>query len=343
MQLLELVGTYFATARQPENPGEYQIAIDIARKLLFEADKDARRRVAEILARQPGAPRDLVDILAHDDPVVARPLLSTSTVLGDAELLDVATRRTVEHRLAIAMRSQVSEAVCRVLLGPDEDTVACTLLGNPGARISRSCLERCVDRARDAAALQPPLARRHGLDADLVARLLAFLPDTLRREIRDNADMFADTGHALPHGTDRPIAKTRIAAALAARRAADPSSLVTLLRGGNRLVFEAAFAELVSLPTDVARRVLHDPGNRPLAVACKAAGVNRSHFVNLLALLRQGGPDGRRIQPAEVEDAAHFFDAIDRETARHTVSRWRQRTMPARSRSLNGQSAASCA
>jgi uncharacterized protein (DUF2336 family) len=90
MQLLELVGTYFATARRPDNPGEYQIAIDIARRLLFDADMDARRRVAEILARQPDAPIELVDVLAHDDPAIARPLLAASSVLGDAELLEIA-------------------------------------------------------------------------------------------------------------------------------------------------------------------------------------------------------------------------------------------------------------
>lgn len=343
MQLLELVGTYFATARRPENPGEYQIAIDIARKLLFDADTDARRRVAEILARQPSAPLELVDILAHDDPTIARPLLSASPVLGDAELLDVATRRTVEHRLAIATRSQVSEALCRVLLATDEDAIACTLLGNPGARISRSCLERCVERARGSAALQSALTRRRDLGADLIARLLAFLPDMLRRELQDSAQMSADAGHPSPRGGDMPVAAARIAAALAARRAADPSSLVTLLRCGNRQVFEAAFAELTSLPTDVARRVLHDPGNRPLAVACKAAGVNRSHFVSLLALLRQGSPSGRQMPPVEVDDAADFFDAIDRDAARHTVSRWRHRTTAERSRSLNGPRAASCA
>ena len=356
MQLLEIVGTYFATARRPDNPGEYQIAIDIARRLLFDADADARRRVAEILARQPGAPIELVDVLAHDDPAIARPLLAASSVIGDGELLEIATRRSVEHRLAIATRSHVSEALCHALLSTDEDTVACTLLDNPGARISRQCLERCVERSREVAALQPALARRRDLDADLVARLLTFIPDTLRCDIRAPQALATDSttasaheppapgcGTGEPGDSDAPTAKTRIAAALAARRIGDPSSLVTLLRAGNRLVFEAAFAELTSLPPEVARRVIHESGNRPLAVACKAAGVHRSHFVGLLALLRQGGQGGRQIPPAELEDAARFFDAIDREAAEQTLARWRQRTVPARGRGMNGRRIASCA
>jgi uncharacterized protein (DUF2336 family) len=353
MQLLELVGTYFANARRPENPGEYQIAIDIARRLLFDADADARRRVAEILARQPGAPLELVDVLAHDEPAIARPLLSASPVLGDPELLEVATRRSIDHRLAIATRSQLSETLCRALLGTDEDAVACTLLDNPGARISRQCLERCVERSRDAAALQPALARRQGLDADLIARLLVFLPDALRRDMRSPEAVamdIASRNDAKQGGRDDEtrdheahVAKTRIAAAMAARRIGDPSSLVTLLRAGNRLVFEAAFAELTSLPPEVARRVLHESGNRPLAVACKAAGVQRSHFVGMLSLLRQGGSEGGTIAPAELEDAARFFDAIDRISAEQTLARWRHRTVPTRGRSVNGRRIASYA
>jgi uncharacterized protein (DUF2336 family) len=338
MQLLEIVGTYFATARRPDNPGEYQIAIDIARRLLFDADADARRRVAEILARQPGAPIELVDVLAHDDPAIARPLLAASSVIGDGELLEIATRRSVEHRLAIATRSHVSEALCHALLSTDEDTVACTLLDNPGARISRQCLERCVERSREVAALQPALARRRDLD---IRAPQALATDSTTASAHEPPAPGCGTGE--PGDSDAPTAKTRIAAALAARRIGDPSSLVTLLRAGNRLVFEAAFAELTSLPPEVARRVIHESGNRPLAVACKAAGVHRSHFVGLLALLRQGGQGGRQIPPAELEDAARFFDAIDREAAEQTLARWRQRTVPARGRGMNGRRIASCA
>ncbi len=81
-----------------------QVALDIVR----DADMALRRRVAEALATRADAPLELVLRLVHDDAAIARPLLRESPVLRDADLIEVAQHRTFRHRLAIAMRRDIS-------------------------------------------------------------------------------------------------------------------------------------------------------------------------------------------------------------------------------------------
>ncbi|MFM8989962.1 MAG: DUF2336 domain-containing protein, partial [Alphaproteobacteria bacterium] len=156
-----------------------QVALDIVR----DADLLLRRRVAESLASRAEAPLELVLRLVHDEAAVARPLLRESPVLRDTDLIEVAQQRTCRHRLAIAMRRDVSEEVCRVLVAAGEDEVARVLLENQSARIPYDSMQNLVARASRCERLHEPLVARWDLDPGLAARLLAFVSEGLRREI----------------------------------------------------------------------------------------------------------------------------------------------------------------
>jgi len=322
MQLVEAIGAYFTTPLRPENAHEHRIATEIVRKLLHDASLEIRRRVAEKLAWQPAAPLELVVELSHDDAAVARPLLIESAALSDAELIEVAHQRSIRHRLAIALRREVSSEVCRVLLAIGENEVACALLENPGARIPRDCFEELVDRSRTAEQLHEPLVQRRDLPVDLAARLLGWVSTALCREIVKNFAIDPATVDAALNETiaaiksefdqsGAPGSDRRIAAALSSRRVDDPGNLLTLLRSGDIGLFEAMFAQMTMLPTAVARRVVYEPGGRPLAVACRALGAQKFQFAGMFLLLRQARPGDRALEPSELQSALSFFDGLD--------------------------------
>ena len=322
MQLVEVIGTYFTTPLRPENAAEHRIATEIVRKLLHDASVEIRRRVAEKLAWQPAAPLDLVVALAHDDAAIARPLLIESAALSDAELIEVAHHRSIRHRLAIAMRREVSDEVCRALLTIGENEVACALLENPGARIPRDWFEKLVERSRVAEQLHEPLVQRRDLPPDLAARLLGWVCEALRREIVKNfaidpasvdsalrdtmAAMKAEIDSESAPGSDR-----RIAAGINSRRVDDPGNLLALIRSGDIGLFEAMFAQMTMLSSTVARRVIYEPGGRPLAVACRALGAQKFQFAGIFLLVRQARPGDRPLDPTELQTALSFFDGLD--------------------------------
>src|SRR5207302_5420863 len=90
---------------------ERALMTEILRQLINDVEGSVRRLLAEKLARQKDAPRDLVVTLANDEIGVAHPILMHSEVLLDAELIEIIHHRTLEHQLVIAVRKSVSEPV----------------------------------------------------------------------------------------------------------------------------------------------------------------------------------------------------------------------------------------
>jgi len=305
-----------------------QVALDIVR----DADMALRRRVAETLAARTDAPLELVLRLVHDDATIARPLLRDSPVLRDADLIEVAQHRTFRHRIAIAMRRDVSEDVCRVLVSAGEDEVARILLENQSARIPYDSMQHLVARASRSERLHEPLVARWDLDPGLAARLLAFVSEGLRREILRSfaiepalVDAAIRKSLAALQREERnapPSSIRRMAESLACR-GDEVGTLLALLRSGEVCLFEALFMRLTGLAPCVARRVLYEAGGRALAVACASIGMEKWHFATIFLLVRQARPGDKQVDPAELRAAIDFFESTGRESAEAVMSELR--------------------
>src|SRR4051812_5812834 len=68
---------------------ERTLMTEILRQLIHDVEMCVRRALAERLARQPAAPRELVTALANDQIEVAHPILLHSEVLQDIELIEI--------------------------------------------------------------------------------------------------------------------------------------------------------------------------------------------------------------------------------------------------------------
>jgi len=90
--------------------------------------------------------------------------------------------------------------------------------------------------------------------------------------------------------------------------------LVRLLKNGHVSLFEALLARYLSVGIRLARRIAYQPDGRALAVACRAAGIERAVLSSLLELVH-----------AEPATALDLFRRITPQESLDALARWRAR------------------
>lgn len=152
-------------------------------RLAAAIETRARSELAERLAEAPNAPRGVLRSLAHDEIVVARPILSRCERLTDDDLVAVAVARGRDHMLAISERASLAEPVTEVLVSRGDRVVVHAVAGNPGARFSEGSITKLVDRSRADEALQTLLGQRTDLPDSHMRQLVAIAKEAARRRL----------------------------------------------------------------------------------------------------------------------------------------------------------------
>ena len=86
----------------------HQLLGDIFLALADKAERDIRRTLAECLAKAEWAPPALINTLALDEIAIARPVIASSPLLRDQELLKILVECTIEHQIEVARRPRIS-------------------------------------------------------------------------------------------------------------------------------------------------------------------------------------------------------------------------------------------
>lgn len=315
---------------------ERTLMADILRHLIHDVEMSVRRDLAERLAQNPAAPRDLIKSLANDDIEVAHPILTRSQVLHNLDLIEIIHHRTMEHQLAIAMRDGVPEDVADALVGTGQHNVIATLLENPSAKISRTTMEYLVEQSRRIDRFHNPLVARPDLGPDLAKKMYWWVSAALRQHIVENFAVDpTDIDNTIESAVTEALRKADIydptktkpfelADRLAEISAITPRLLIEALRQGEINLFEALFVKLTGVRLTLARRVLFEPGGEGLAVACKSAGIERREFATIFVLSRRARPGKTPLQSAELTRVLEFYDMLDASAAQSVVQRWRR-------------------
>ena len=306
---------------------------DIMHKLVHSVEVSVRQNLAEQIAGQADAPKDLVLALANDEFSVAQTVLLQSGVLKDAELLDIIRYRTMEHRVAVAMRNHVSPQISDALVETGEEKVVSSLLSNNGARISEKTVGRLVRDARKIESYQEPLARRPDLSADLVRKLYGFVSQALREQIVENYDidpaqLDQSLETALVEVVDWEIGAAREvevpAGFLDEPAEGEEHALLKLLRGGDVAVFLDWLTLTSKLPLQTVRKILFEPGGAALAVLCRAIGLDKHTFVSILIRFRQGRLGEGLLIEDEMSNAVKYYDHTTPDGAQSMIRHWRK-------------------
>jgi hypothetical protein len=84
-------------------------------------------------------------------------------------------------------------------------------------------------------------------------------------------------------------------------------------------LFELAFAKLIDVTPDDMRRVLYEGGARPVALACRAVGIDRCVFSTVFNLSRGARRIASRLTPAEKIEIERVFDGFTRAEAMERI------------------------
>lgn len=334
-RLVEILGEMFDGGVSALPAGERELMTEILGRLIHEVEMSVRKALADRLAEDEDAPRSLIMMLANDDVPVAQPILTRSKALHDLDLIEIVRHRTFGHRLAVAMRSELSQEVCDALVERREQEVVTTVIENPGADISPPMLDRLVEESKEIAAYRAPLLRRHDLDPKLARRMYWWVSAALRKHIVDNfridpADLDVKIEHTIKQILNEPSGNAisveqaaQVAEKLSASGSITPQLLVQALRRGEAELFVAMFAEYSGLRPVLVRRFILEPGGEGLAIACKALDIEKPDFVSVFLLSRAARPGDKSVDPAELAGTVSLFDRINSETAQKVLSRWR--------------------
>ena len=332
-RLVQIVGDLFFEENSVLSERERALMTDILRQLIHDVEMTVRKVLAERLAGEADAPRDLIRTLANDHFEVAHSILIKSEVLQDLELIEIIEHRTQKHHLAIAMRSTVSEAVADALVETGNVAVIKTLIGNPEARISDSTMENLVDDSETEEAYHDPLLNRPEFSPHLAKRMYWWVSAALRSHIVENFNIDpAELDKQIEGAIKEILPEAAISPAEVddpgAARKVDfdgitPQTLLQTLRKGEVAMFESLFAQLTGLRSNLVRRLIFEPGGEGLAIACKSISMTKPEFGSIFLLSRRARPGDKRVDPDEVTTAMKFYDSVKPEAARKVVSRWK--------------------
>ena len=151
---------------------EDQVAVfdDVISRLIEKADRKVLVELSNRLAQVKNAPVQVVGALARNlDIAIAGPLIEKSTVLTDADLIEIADKDRKDPIVLamIAARPQLSEALTDVLVRRGNAALARKLIDRTDAPLSVSSFARLVTSVQNDKELAQAIAKRQDLPAEL--------------------------------------------------------------------------------------------------------------------------------------------------------------------------------
>lgn len=263
-------------AQQFDSPelsqSERMLAEDIIRVMVTDTVLRVRQTLAENLKSSPSLPRDVALTLARDVEAVAIPVLSVSTVLTPADLVEIVRTGADAKSTAIAQRPTVPAVVADALIESGSEHAVAALVANEGAELGEQTLGRVIDRFGASEAVQDPLVHRSKLPITIAERLVAVVSERLRQHLVSHHELPSKVASelilqsreratvALFTGESDEGALDRLVTQLARTGRLTPSLLVRSLCTGDIAFFEMAMSRMANVPLTNARLLIHDAG-----------------------------------------------------------------------------------
>lgn len=273
--------------------------------LARQAERDVRKILSEKLAHAEWAPAALVNVLALDEIEIARPVLESSPILQDDDLLRVLVEASLEHQIAVARRPLISGRVADAVIDKAEPAVLMALTSNRTAEISSEGVRRLVEHSRRIAALRGPLTRHPLLTEPLAEQLYQWVGSALRQAIAarfhvDEAALGAAVYDAVqgvmraadpePESVDqgdRDEMERRLIDKLQSAGQLRAGLLIRAVREKRLSLFAHGLAALGGFTVGQIRAALSAATPEGLYYACAAVGIDRAVFPTLLVELRK--------------------------------------------------------
>lgn len=267
---------------------EKRLAIDILRAMARDAETRVRQAIAETLKSSEAMPHDVALTLAKDDAIVAAPVLQSSPMLTDEDLIAVLAEGQGAKQVAVAGRTEVSEAVSAAVVASGNAAAVTTLVANDGAKISERTFGEALDRYAEFETIKSNLVMRAELPATIAERLVAMVSDKLKVALVQrhpvSPELAADvllaareqaTIKILPGvASELPL----LIRQLKNKGRLTPSLVLRALCTGDMRFFEEAIAQMAGVSTAKAALLIHDAGPLGLKAIFKRTAIPGVYF-----------------------------------------------------------------
>ena len=262
-----------------------EAAQKIMRVLANDAAELVRRALAVTLKSSDLLPRDVARQLAADVDSIALPIIGSSPVFSDEDLIEIVRAGSAVRQVAIAARPKVSRDVSDALSTDGCEQAVRTLASNDNADISEQAMGNVVDRFGTAPEIVAALAYRQVLPLDITERLVALASEAVRAHLVTRHAVAPETAirlsaYARERATVDLIDQASesadleiFCAQLNSRKVLTASLLLRALARGKMTLFEYGVAELASTPHPRAWLMVHDAGPLGLKAIYDRAGL----------------------------------------------------------------------
>ncbi|TNE66533.1 MAG: DUF2336 domain-containing protein [Alphaproteobacteria bacterium] len=262
---------------------ERKIAEDIFRFMLRDAAVRVRQALSESLKDNPDVPHDVAATLAQDVDEVAIPIIESSSVLTDQDLINIVRTRDASVQKAVAGRADVSEGLADALVDSSNEEVIATLVGNESAKISEGTFGKVLDKFSDSDLVKAPMALRGELPIAVAERLVTLVSEQLRDHIMTHheispamaSDLLLESREkatvSLLEGGKQSATVMELVDQLYDNGRLTPTLMLRALCMGDTTFFETALAKRVGIPVINAYQLVHDKGDLGLKRLFEAA------------------------------------------------------------------------
>ncbi len=302
------------------NQRERDLMREILRRLTRDVEMAIRIALAQRLAEDASVPHDLILLLVDDSIEVARPLIMHSPLLTESDALRMIADASVAHREAIAGRPGIGIPVTDALVACDHESVLLALVRNATAKISDNGYKALVDKSRAFQGLQEPLIKRPDMPIAMANNMCEWVSDALKVYIQNNYQMapkrvdvaLSEAATVLksePAGPKDPPADSaqKLIEKLAASGQLKAGFLMRVLSQGQIDLFDLAFARLLEVDLPNFRNFFYEEGVRLVALACRAAGIDKSVFATVFNLSRQARNKAPALGAKEMAEVDSIF------------------------------------
>ncbi|MHA6289238.1 DUF2336 domain-containing protein [Maricaulis sp. CAU 1757] len=316
-------------------PRERWIVGDLLYDVLRSSDVELRQRCARRISVLKEAPHRLLRMLASDVFEVAEPILANCQALTDFDMLEIVQAGTLQHRMTVANRENISETVAAALAAYGEPPVVERLLRNRTALLAAPTIDHLVGVALEENRFASMIIRREELRPAQAFRLFWHCDHVDRFQILSrfavDRSILIDASEdifpmASADGWEDPMV-TRILRYIDRRqrnRAAAELSPYGSLEGtldafaveGARPELISEIATLAAVDRRLVLQMVDDYAGEPFAVLCKATGLKWPSFLGFWRGL--GRPESGEV----LEQARKVFDSLSVEKAQTVLRYW---------------------
>ena len=263
----------------------------------------------------------LIMTIAQGAPKVAEPVITSSPVLRESDLVELSKITDIEHRALIAHRPNIGTTVTEALIRHDEPSVMTALVENASAKLSMESFATCVRVSRRIEPLRAKLTLRKDMPRSLIPSLFAYSDEPMRKMIAarfgiDGNHLSSVVKEAIMNKGKRPppdpdqklenAAKTLVDKLAKADRLS-ASFIIKCLNDKKFIMFEHALARLAGVGLDQLRSALERDTLYAVALSCRAARIDRGAFPMIHSAMTSAGKEIAPLSGKEGNKAADAF------------------------------------